>query len=316
MTWTARQSLAAGAATVTVAITGGAFWLSYEHLHDVAAANGLPGVRAWAWPGVIDSFIIAGEILMLRASLRRGRFDWFACLLASVGSVGSIALNVAGVGPAAAPMQYVVAAVPPSAALLAFAAVMRQLHGALAKEPAPQRAAAEPAPSPAIPRPELVPAGVRLLPLVGPGAAAREPGTVAHPEVVPAGARLLPLVAAEMTTEVTLERIEPEPEQAVIRPAVQTGWRALDWPPVSDRTVTALTRMMTTPTPADEARQVVTVPVTITPAELRKRARKLNREAVNDTGRPVTIATLMDELGLSRRDATALRREITDGRRS
>ena len=42
------RSLAAGAAGVTIALTAGAFWLSYEHLHDVAAANGLQDARAWA----------------------------------------------------------------------------------------------------------------------------------------------------------------------------------------------------------------------------------------------------------------------------
>ncbi|MGW4033104.1 DUF2637 domain-containing protein [Streptomyces sp. NPDC004838] len=119
--------LAAGAAVVTIALTGAAFWLSYEHLHDVAAANGLTGARAWAWPGTVDLFIIAGELLILRAALRR-RVDWFAYLLAGVGSLGSIALNVAGVGTGAELMEYIVAAVPPSAALIAFAALMRQVH--------------------------------------------------------------------------------------------------------------------------------------------------------------------------------------------
>lgn len=133
------QVLAMGAAVVTVALTGAAFWLSYEHLHDVAAGNGLDGIRAWAWPGTVDLFIVAGELLILRAALR-DRFDWFAYLLTGVGSLGSIALNVAGVGADAALMEYIVAAVPPVAALLAFAAVMRQVHERLAatvEEPVP-----------------------------------------------------------------------------------------------------------------------------------------------------------------------------------
>ncbi|WP_328893846.1 DUF2637 domain-containing protein [Streptomyces sp. NBC_00236] len=125
------QGLASGAAAVTMALTATAFWLSYEHLHDVAADNGLAGARAWAWPGTVDMFIVAGELLILRAALR-GRFDGFAYLLAGVGSLGSIALNVAGVGWGASPLEYVVAAVPPVAALLAFAAVMRQVHERLA----------------------------------------------------------------------------------------------------------------------------------------------------------------------------------------
>ncbi|SFY52073.1 DUF2637 domain-containing protein [Streptomyces sp. F-1] len=123
-------ALAAGAAVVTIALTGAAFWLSYEHLHDIAGGNGLGGARAWAWPATVDLFIIAGELLVLRASLR-GAVDRWAYALAAVGSLGSIALNVFGVGDSAQPMEYVVAAVPPSAALIAFGALMRQVHDAL-----------------------------------------------------------------------------------------------------------------------------------------------------------------------------------------
>lgn len=124
------RALAAGAALVTIALTAAAFWLSYEHLHDIAASNGLKGARAWAWPATVDLFIVAGELLVLRASLR-GVVDWWAYALAAVGSGGSIALNVFGVGGGAQPMEYVVAAVPPSAALIAFGALMRQVHEAL-----------------------------------------------------------------------------------------------------------------------------------------------------------------------------------------
>lgn len=127
---TPTAALAAGAAAVTIALTAAAFWLSYEHLHDIASTNGLTGARAWAWPATVDLFIIAGELLVLRASLR-GAVDWWAYTLAAVGSGGSIALNVFGVGGDAQPMEYVVAAVPPSAALIAFGALMRQVHEAL-----------------------------------------------------------------------------------------------------------------------------------------------------------------------------------------
>lgn len=131
------KALAAGASVVTIALTAAAFWLSYEHLHDVAAANGLDDpARAWAWPATVDLFIVAGELLILRASLRRRGVDWWAVALAASGSLGSIALNIAGVGDGAQPLEYVVAAVPPVAALLAFGALMRQVHDALAHSPA------------------------------------------------------------------------------------------------------------------------------------------------------------------------------------
>jgi hypothetical protein len=132
----ALKALAAGAAVVTITLTAAAFWLSYEHLHDIAGGNGLDGARAWAWPATVDLFIVAGELLILRASLRRSIDPW-AIALAATGSLGSIALNVAGVGADAHLLEYIVAAVPPVAALLAFGALMRQVHDALARVPAP-----------------------------------------------------------------------------------------------------------------------------------------------------------------------------------
>ncbi|MFF4603606.1 DUF2637 domain-containing protein [Streptomyces sp. NPDC001339] len=124
--------IAAGA--VIVALTAGGFWLSYAHLAEVAGVHGLGSspVRRWAWPSTLDAFIVAGELLMLRAGLRRVT-DWWAIALTATGSVGSIALNVAGVSGAgnasSVPLlDYVVAAVPPTAALLAFGVLMRQIH--------------------------------------------------------------------------------------------------------------------------------------------------------------------------------------------
>lgn len=124
------RAVAVAAALATIALTGVAFWLSYEHLAEVAKGNGLPGVRGWAWPATVDLFIVIGELLVLRASLQ-GETDWFAFFITGTGSAGSIALNVAGVGSDASRLEYTVAAVPPVAALLAFAALMRQIHGAL-----------------------------------------------------------------------------------------------------------------------------------------------------------------------------------------
>ncbi|MFM9773430.1 DUF2637 domain-containing protein [Streptomyces galilaeus] len=139
-----RMRLTVANGVVIIALTAAAFWLSYAHLHDVAAANGLGDspARAWAWPATLDLFIVAGEIMMLVAALDKRR-DLWAVALTVAGSAGSIGLNVYGVGANALLIEYLVAAVPPSAALLAFGALMRQIHRAAAKEEAP---AAEPAP--------------------------------------------------------------------------------------------------------------------------------------------------------------------------
>ncbi|WSI28786.1 DUF2637 domain-containing protein [Streptomyces sp. NBC_01343] len=125
--WDAQTWLAASAAVLTTALTAVSFWLSFEALHDLATAHRLQGERAWAWPATVDAFIAIGEVLILRASLMR-RVDWWAIVLTAAGSLGSIALNVAGVGVSDDPLDYVVAAVPPVAALLAFGVLMRQVH--------------------------------------------------------------------------------------------------------------------------------------------------------------------------------------------
>ncbi|MCZ4510752.1 DUF2637 domain-containing protein [Streptomyces sp. ActVer] len=136
---TAEQFTLIAAGVVIVALTAGGFWLSYAHLAEVAGQHGLKNspARQWAWPATLDAFIVAGELLMLRAGLRRVT-DKGAIALTAAGSVGSIALNVAGVsgtgGTGAVPLlDYVVAAVPPTAALLAFGVLMRQIHQLVAE---------------------------------------------------------------------------------------------------------------------------------------------------------------------------------------
>ncbi|MDX2703962.1 DUF2637 domain-containing protein [Streptomyces sp. PA03-6a] len=244
------RALAIAAGVVIIALTAAAFWLSYAHLAEVALGHGLGNApeRAWAWPACLDLFIMAGEIMWLRAALAH-RVDWWAIVLTFVGSGGSIALNVAGVGTAADPLNYVVAAIPPTAALLAFGALMRQVHQALAGHTEPVEV------------------------------------TTFHPEVVPV----------------------PGPRSVVMRPLTTLPPAPYRWEDVARP---ELTTKATTTLPAHPARQVVTEAVTLTPAELRRQGRRLNRDAVRSTRRPVTIQALQTELGLSRRDAAELRREI------
>ncbi|WP_327724353.1 DUF2637 domain-containing protein [Streptomyces europaeiscabiei] len=310
MNWDPSRALAVAAGLVIIALTAAAFWLSYAHLAEVALANGMENkeIRAWAWPATLDLFIVAGELLMLRAALS-GDVDPWAIGLTVVGSGSSIALNVAGVGTAAGTLDYVVAAVPPTAALLAFGALMRQIHQALAGR------AEAPGPVPEVTA-EVTAERVeddqpRALP---------EP-----PRVVPAGARLLPLVA------------RPEPKKTFVfdhsrqqyMPSGSTNGH-IDWPTFEEPEVVTdpyaewspdladegapetpePVGAATTSVPAETPRQVVTQVVTLTPAELRRRATKLNRELVTSTNRPVTIERLREEFGLSRRDATELRREV------
>ncbi len=206
------RALAIGAGLVIVALTAAAFWLSYAHLAEVALGHGLKKApeRAWAWPATLDLFIVAGELLMLRAALL-SRVDWWAIGLTVAGSGSSIALNVAGVGSAAEPLDYVVAAVPPTAALLAFGALMRQVHQALAghpgKAPEPAGAPAELAPEPDVTI-ERVP-----VPEVYPQIEVRVPEV---PQAVPLGVRPLLMAAPcglpPVVPELVVEEPMPEPE--------------------------------------------------------------------------------------------------------
>ncbi|KPI27132.1 Protein of unknown function DUF2637 [Actinobacteria bacterium OV320] len=136
---TAEQYVLRAAGIVIVALTAGAFWLSYAHLAEVAAQHGLRDspTRRWAWPATLDAFIVAGELLMLRAGLRRVTDKW-AIGVTAIGSFGSIGLNVAGVTGTrevgSVPLlDYVVAAVPPAAAMVAFGVLMRQIHELVAQ---------------------------------------------------------------------------------------------------------------------------------------------------------------------------------------
>lgn len=139
---TAEQYVLRAAGMVIVVLTAGAFWLSYAHLAEVAAQHGLRDspIRRWAWPATLDAFIVVGELLMLRAGLRRVT-DLWAIGVTAVGSVGSIGLNVAGVTGTrevgSVPLlDYVVAAVPPAAAMVAFGVLMRQIHELVAQDDA------------------------------------------------------------------------------------------------------------------------------------------------------------------------------------
>ncbi|MDX3708768.1 DUF2637 domain-containing protein [Streptomyces europaeiscabiei] len=323
MKWDPSRALAIAAGLVIVALTAAAFWLSYAHLAEVALAHGMEGkeVRAWAWPATLDLFIVAGELLMLRAALA-GKVDPWAIGLTVVGSGSSIALNVAGVGTAAGTLDYVVAAVPPTAALLAFGALMRQIHQALAgrdltdvsrmghvalteTEPEVTVERVDDDQPPALPvAPEVVPAGARMLPLVA-RPEPKKPFVFDHSrqQYMPSGStsRYIDWPAPEEPEVVT----DPDGQRSPDRDD-EKGYASVPIPSGDHDRADEVTTSVGAETP----RQVVTEVVTLTPSELRRRASKLNRELVASTNRPVTIERLREEYNLSRREAAELRREV------
>lgn len=219
------RTLTVIAVAASVILTGAAFWLSYEHLYEVGHGHGLTDeARAWAWPATVDLFIVIGEVLFLRAALAQ-RTDWWAVGLTVTGSAGSIGLNVAGVGMDADLMNYVVAGVPPVAALLAFGAIMRQLHGALAGRVAP------PATKPVARR--TAPATPAATDRPAPATA---PATPAVPRSAPEAKPATPPAPSAPATDSDEPRYEPGTPQHVVRAL----WLKLGHRPTEGQLVTAL----------------------------------------------------------------------------
>ena len=132
----ARKSLIAASVIAVVAASAVGFWLSYAGLHAFAWRAGLRGPEAWAWPASVDLFILAGE-LGVTISAVKGRHDKIAWAYLIVAALLSVTFNVLHVQ--AHPVwwgRYAVAAVPPAAAILALAALMRQVFRGLTAVPA------------------------------------------------------------------------------------------------------------------------------------------------------------------------------------
>jgi hypothetical protein len=132
----------AGMIVATAAATAVGFWLSYAGLHVFALRAGLHGPEAWAWPASVDLFILAGEAGVTISALRREK-DPMAWGYLGLGFAASVAGNVLHVArdDVLAWTPYAVAAVPPMAAMLALAALLRHAYR-IATDRAPAQAAA------------------------------------------------------------------------------------------------------------------------------------------------------------------------------
>ncbi|MFI1021128.1 MULTISPECIES: DUF2637 domain-containing protein [Streptomyces] len=149
----ARPALRIDAVLVQAVIAGA---LSFAHLHDLAAAAGQTGWKAWAYPVSVDLLLVAAWRRLRADGPSRLAWCWF--LIALVASLGA---NVAtagllDLGDVPAWLRILVAAWP----ALAFMGGTLLAHSPAepspappapsvpAQDPAPETAAAEPRPAP------------------------------------------------------------------------------------------------------------------------------------------------------------------------
>ncbi|WP_069764307.1 DUF2637 domain-containing protein [Streptomyces sp. LUP47B] len=141
-------------AVLVQAVIAGA--LSFAHLHDLAAAAGQDGWKAWAYPVSVDLLLVASWRRLRSDGPSRLAWCWFVIAL-----VASLGANVATAGlldlqQVPAWLRILVAAWP----ALAFMGGTLLAHST-ADHPAPEVLAASAEPEPvASPEPEAVPAPV------------------------------------------------------------------------------------------------------------------------------------------------------------
>ncbi|WGD42015.1 DUF2637 domain-containing protein [Streptomyces cathayae] len=173
----ARPALRVDAVLVQAVIAGA---LSFAHLHDLAAAAGQDGWKAWAYPVSVDLLLVAAWRRLRTDGPSRLAWCWFVIAL-----VASLGANVATAGlldlnDVPAWLRILVAAWP----ALAFMGGTLLAHSPADRSPA--------APAPAAPDPDSAPA-----PEVQPEPAAVEPDPAPDPVTVPAHEETPALPTAE-----------------------------------------------------------------------------------------------------------------------
>ncbi|MEX0168979.1 DUF2637 domain-containing protein [Streptomyces sp. LMG1-1-1.1] len=164
-------------AVLIQAVIAGA--LSFAHLHDLAAAAGQDGWKAWAYPVSVDLLLVAAWRRMRKDGGNRDAWLWFAIALiaslgANVATAGLLDMNdvpdwlrilVAG-WPALAflggtLLAHAPAPTPaplPEPEPVEEPEVASELTVERVPNPAPELPSAEPAPAGTAPQPDLVPA--------------------------------------------------------------------------------------------------------------------------------------------------------------
>ncbi|MFF4013954.1 DUF2637 domain-containing protein [Streptomyces sp. NPDC001843] len=178
----ARPALRVDAVLVQAVIAGA---LSFAHLHDLAAAAGQSGWKAWAYPVSVDLLLVAAWRRLRSEGPSRLAWCWF--LIALVASLGA---NVATAG-------FLNLANPPALLRLGIAGwpALAFLGGTLLAHSAGDRVPDPPAPPALAPEPETEPEPAAAL---EPEAVTAEDDTPALPVAPPvsAPASAMPVPAA------------------------------------------------------------------------------------------------------------------------
>jgi len=100
----------------TVSIAGGAFWLSFTALADLASRSGIAVGQAWAWPLIVDGIIVVATVAVVTLSGQRvAWYPWALLIGGAAVSVTANALHAVIAADADVPgvLAACVAAVPP-----------------------------------------------------------------------------------------------------------------------------------------------------------------------------------------------------------
>lgn len=113
---TSRRWAVITAVAGTVFIAGGAFWLSFTALADLAARSGVGGSQAWAWPLIVDGIIVVATVAVVAlAGQRSAWYPWTLLIGGAAVSVTANAIHAVVAADADVPgmLAAAVAAVPP-----------------------------------------------------------------------------------------------------------------------------------------------------------------------------------------------------------
>ncbi|AZT94741.1 MAG: DUF2637 domain-containing protein [Brevibacterium aurantiacum] len=111
-----RRWAVVAAASGTVLIGGGAFWLSFVALADLAVRSGIDARQAWIWPLLVDGLIVVATVAVVALDGHRSAWYPWALLIAGAGmSVTANAAHAIVAATASVPalLAAIVAAVPP-----------------------------------------------------------------------------------------------------------------------------------------------------------------------------------------------------------